>query len=76
MAIGIVGNHSRADDVVEPLAVDFSCFHSPSNFYSVEDAWDGENILSGNVSKWVASKLKNIAGCIGVNLSGYEHEVV
>ena len=29
-----------------------------------------------NVSKWVASKLKSIAACIRVALSGYEHEVI
>ena len=47
-----------------------------SDSYSVEDVWDGENIIQENVCKWVASKLKSIAGCIGVAFSGYEHEVI
>lgn len=64
------------DDLVAPLAVDYSSFHGPNRSYSVEDVWDGENVNSDNVSKWVASKLKSIAACIGVAFSGYEHEVI
>ena len=30
----------------------------------------------GNVSKWVASKVKSVAACIGVAFSGYENEVI
>ena len=71
-----LGNHSRADDLVEPLVVDFSCFHSSNNSCSVKDVWDGENILSDNVSQWVASKLKSTVGCIRVAFSGYEYEVI
>jgi len=37
--------------LVEPLAIDFSYFHNPSDSYLTEDVWDGENINSGNVSK-------------------------
>ena len=58
---------SRVDDSVAPPVVDYSCFHDSSSFYSVEDVWDGENVNSDNVSKWVASKLKSIAAC---NLGG------
>jgi len=67
---------SGVDDSVAPLAVDYSYSHGPSNSYSVEDVWDGENVNSDNVSKWVASKLKSIVACIGVAFSGYEHEVI
>ena len=71
-----MGGCSRVDDSVEPLAVDYSCFNGPSNSYLVEDVWDGEKVNSDNVSKWVPSKLKNIASCIGVAFFGYEHEVI
>jgi len=71
-----MGSCSRVDDLVEPLVVDYSCFQGPSNSYSVEDVWDGMNVNSDKVSKWVASKLKSIADCIGVALSSYEHEVI
>ena len=49
---------------------------SPNESFSVEDIWDGENVNSGMVSKWVASKLKSIAATIGVAFSGYESEVI
>ena len=42
----------------------------------MEDVWDDMNVNSNKVSKWVASKLKSIAACIGVAFSGYEHEVI
>ena len=71
-----MGSCSRVADSVEPLVVDYSCFQDPSNSYSVEDVWDGTNVNSDKVSKWVASKLKSIAACIGVAFSGYEHEVI
>jgi len=71
-----MGSCSRIDDLVAPLAVDYSCFQGPSNCYSVEDVWDGMNVNSDKVSKWVASKLKSIAACIGVSFSGYEHKVI
>jgi len=71
-----MGSCSRVDDSVEPLAVDYSCFQGPSNSYSEEDVWDGTNVNSDKVSKWVASKLKSIATYIGVAFSGYEHEVI
>jgi len=34
------GNFSRAEDLVESLAVDFSCLQSPSGSFSIEDVWD------------------------------------
>jgi len=71
-----MGSCSGVYDLVAILAVDYSCFHSPSNSYSVEDVWDGKNVNSENVSKWMASKLKSIAACIGVAFSGYEHEMI
>ena len=64
------------EDLVEPLAIVYSCYDSPSNSYSAEDVKDGENISPENVSKWVASKRKSIAGCIGVAFSGYELEII
>jgi len=70
------GIFSRAEDMIEPLAVYFSCLQSPSGSYSVEDVWDAQNINQVLVSKRVASKLKSIAGCIGVAFSGYELEVI
>jgi len=57
------------------LVVDFSFLQSAQDLFSVEDIWDGENVNSGRVSKWVASKLKSIAATIGVAFSGYENEV-
>jgi len=71
-----LSNFSRTEDLVEPLAVDLSCFHSPSDSCSIEDVRDGENINQEYVSKWVPSKLQSIAGCIGVAFSGYEQEVI
>jgi len=49
---------------------------SPNESFSVEDIWEGENVNSRMVSKWVASKLKSIAATIGVAFSGYESEVI
>jgi len=66
---------SNDEDVVTPMAVDFSFLQSAQDLFSVEDIWDGENVDSGMVSKWVASKLKSIAATIGVAISGYESEV-
>ena len=71
-----MGSCSRVDDSVAPLAVDYSWFQGHSNSYSVDDVWDGMNVNSDKVSKWVASKLRSIAACIGVAFSGYEHEVI
>jgi len=66
---------SNDEDVVTPLAIDFSFLQNAHDSFSVEDIWDGENVDSGVVSKWVASKLKSIAATIGVAISGYESEV-
>jgi len=71
-----MGSCSRVDDSVAPLAVDYSCFQGHCNSYSVEDVWDGMNVNSDKVSKWVASKLRSIAACIGMAFLGYEHEVI
>lgn len=62
-------------NVLEPLAMDFSCLCNPSENCHVNDIWDGSNIYSENVSTWVASKMKSIAFCIGVAISGHEKEV-
>ena len=70
------GLTSRGEERCEPLAVDFSFFQSPGVGYSVDDVWDGEALNEEMVSKWVASKLKSIAGCIGVAFSGYELETI
>lgn len=67
---------TNAEDVETPLAIDFSFLQSSNDSFLVEYVWDGENVNSGNVSKWVASKLKSIATTIGVALSGYESEVI
>ena len=66
---------TNVEDVETPLAIDFSFLQSSNDSFSVEDIWDGENVNSGNVSKWVASKPKNITATIGVAFSGYESEV-
>jgi len=71
-----MGSCSGVDDSVASLAVDYSYFQGPSNSYSVEDVWDGMNVNSDKVSKWVASKLKSIAARIGVAFSVYDHEVI
>jgi len=52
---------SRAVDLIEPLAVDFSCHHNNSGSFLVEEIWDGQNLNQGLVSKWVASKLKRVS---------------
>ena len=75
-SLALIRNTSRNEELSEPLAVDFSFFRGNSNAYSVEEEWDGENLNSEYVSKWVASKLKSIAGCIGVALTGYEGETI
>jgi len=67
---------TKGKESVEPLAVDFSFFQKPCTNYSVEEVWDGENLNSEIVSKWVASKLKSIAGCIGVAFTGHEMETI
>ena len=71
-----LGHTSEGEERCEPLAVDYSFFQSPSVGYSVDDVWDGEALNSEMVSKWVASKLKSILGCIGVAFSGYELETI
>jgi len=60
-----LANYSKDDDLVEPLAVDFSCFHSPSNSYSIEDVWDGQNIRPQNVSKSVDPNLRALRLVLG-----------
>ena len=62
---------SNIEDVKTPLAVDFSFMKSPNESFSGEDIWDGENVNSGMVSKWVASKLTCIVATIGVAFLGY-----
>jgi len=37
--------------------------------FTVNDVWDGYKIYPKKVSEWVASKMKSIASCIGVDLS-------
>ena len=58
------------------MVVDYSFFESPNKAITAEEVWDWENLNSELVSKWVASKLKNIAGCMGVTFSGYELETI
>ena len=70
------GNTSEADILEIPLAVDFSYLQSTNDSFFVEDIWDGDSVISENVSKWVASKFKSIAACIGVNFSGHQNEVI
>ena len=67
---------TKGKESVEPLAVDFSFFQKPCTNYSAEEVWDGEKLNSDIVSKWVASKLKSIAGCIGVAFTGHEMETI
>ena len=71
-----VGPSPGSEDLVAPLAVDFSFLQNSDESFSVEDVWDGQNVNSEKVSKWVASKLKGIASCIGVAVTGYETEVI
>ena len=66
---------TNVEDVETPLAIDFPFLQSSNDSFSEEDIWDGENVNFGNVSKWVASKLKSIVATIGVAFSGYESEV-
>jgi len=72
----MIENTSKGKESIEPLAVDFSFFRRPCTDYSVEEVWDGENLNTEIVSKWVSSKLKVIAGCIGVAFSGHEMETI
>jgi len=65
-------NTSKGKESYESLAVYFSFFHRPCIDFSVEEVWDGENLNTEIVSEWVASKLKVIAGCIGVAFLGHE----
>jgi len=69
-------NTSKGKEPFEPLAVDFSFFQRPCSDFSVNEVWDGETLNTEIVSKWVASKLKVIAGCIGVAFSGHEMETI
>ena len=71
-----VGPPSGSEDLVAPFAVDLSFLQNSNESFSVEDVWDGQNVNYKKVSKWVASKLKGIASCIGVAFSGYETEVI
>ena len=73
VAMVAMDNSSRVDDLVAPLAIDFSCFCRPDDSYLVED---GDNANSENVSTQVASKLKSIVAYIKLAFSGYEHEVI
>jgi len=57
------------------LAVDFY-LQSLGDSFSIDHIWDDETANSENVSKWVASKLRSAAACIGVNFSCYENEVM
>jgi len=74
--LAMIGNTSRGEESLDPLAVDYSFFQRPSNAYLVEEVWDGENLNLEIVFKWVASKLKSIVRCIGVAFSGYEMEPI
>ena len=58
-----------------PLAVDYSFRQSQVGSFSVEDIWEDGKVDSRKVSKRVAAKLKGVAACLGVALSGYEDEV-
>jgi len=75
-SLAVIGNTTRNENSSEPLAVDFSFVQGNNTAFSAEEAWDGENLNSEYVSKWVASKLKSIAGCIGVAFTGYEGETI
>ena len=74
--LAMIGNNPRGKMSLEPLAVDYSFLQRPSKAFSVEDIWDGENLNSKLISEWVASKLKSIAGCIGMAFPGYEMETI
>jgi len=57
------------------LVADFAFPHNQGEGEnSVNNVWDGSNINSDNVSKRVANKMKRIASCIGVAISGHENE--
>lgn len=55
--------------------MNFSFLHNHRENFTINDVWDGSIIYLEKVSKWVTSKMKSIASCIGVDLSGYEKEV-
>ena len=74
--LALMENTPKGKESYEPLAVDFSFFQRPCTDFSVEEVWDGKNLNTEIVSKWVASKLKVIAGCIGVAFSGHEMETI
>jgi len=65
---------NNVENVKTPLAIDISFLQSSNYSFSVEDIWDRENVNSGNVSKWVASKFKSISATIDVAFSGYKSE--
>ena len=52
----MLGNRSRGEVAIEPLAVDYFFFQRPNK--ALTEVWDGENLDSELVSKWVDSKLK------------------
>jgi len=74
-SLAMLENTSKGKESYEP-AVDFSFFQRPCTNFSVEEVWDGENLNTEILSKWVASKLKVIAGCIGVAFPGHEMETI
>ena len=76
VAFGIVRKYLKGWGLGWTLSCWLLLFQSPSNSNSTEDVWDGETINLENVSKWVASKLKSIARCIGVAFSVYEMETI
>ena len=68
-----VGSSLVSYSLETPLAVEFSVLHNSIESFALEDVWDGENVNTGNVSKWAASQLKSTAACIVVAFSGYEY---
>ena len=67
-----IGPPSGSEDLVAPLAIDFSFLQNSNETFSVKDVWDGHSVNSEKVSKWVASKLKGIASYIGVAVSRFQ----
>jgi len=61
-----VGSTSDFENMETPLVADCYSLYNTDKSFSVEDVWDGVNVNSGNVRKWVASKLQNIATYISV----------
>jgi len=72
----MLGNRSRGEVTIEPLAVDYSFFQRRNKAFTVEEVWDEENPNSELVYKRVASKLKSIAGCIELAFSRHELETI